>query len=879
MSLSAIAIAIPTTNAHDPPWSIPTYAYIVASPNTVAVNEYTLLVMWLNCIPPTAGGSGGDRWRGFMIDVTAPDGTQSQLGPFESGSVGTTYTTFTPTQVGEYTLVFHWPGQTLGAPAGSNPMGMSYVGDFFEPATSAPMILTVTQEPVAEWQEPEPTTGYWTRPLNAQNRGWTQLASNWLGGSWLVSNVQTAGQAPNSAHIVWTQPIAEQPGVAAGHPGGLADAQWTGIPYNTDDYQRPWTSPIIMNGIIYYNTPADAMTARYGYYAMDLRTGEQLWYNNGTFNNPVTSNPSFGEGPALGTSYPSLSFGQIQHYYSLNGEGMIAYLWMTQGNTWYMLNPDNGNLIMTLKNVPGGIGITDQDGNILRYSYNPSTGNILAWNSSQALPFGAPGTGTSANQWRPRVGAVVDAVNDTTWMTYPLPGDGTNGAWTYQDTLHTGYSMNVTIEPGLVWRNAASYSMNFGTTKVLQDAQRVPRMIFSWNNPTAQGDVTGGAGTFRAWAANIDYGVTTYNGGPQNNSNLGYGATLLWNKEYQGPLAGNLTWIYGPVSYEDNVWTIYSKETMQWFGYSLTTGEMLWGPTDPQGAWDMYGMGGTIAYGNMYSCGYGGVLYCYNIADGNLKWDYEAPSVGHESPYGNYPLSIGTIADGKVYLYSTEHSPTKPLWRGSYLRCVDAYSGNEAWKIETWADGIAVADGYLVCANHYNNNIQCFGKGQTAVTVSAPDITVAKNTAVLIKGTITDQSPGAPNTPAIADQFMQKWMEYLHEQQAMPDNAQGVPVKLTAIDEAGNTQTIGTVTSDMSGIFKTMWTPQNEGAYTIVATFEGTNSYYASSGQTVVGVGSASNEPSGSPDAAVLPMEVLIAVAVLIVAALAAVIVVARRKK
>ncbi|MDR0493208.1 MAG: hypothetical protein LBH74_06200, partial [Nitrososphaerota archaeon] len=40
--------------AHDPPWSVPTYAYVTVSPTTVGVGQYTLVVMWLDKYPPTA---------------------------------------------------------------------------------------------------------------------------------------------------------------------------------------------------------------------------------------------------------------------------------------------------------------------------------------------------------------------------------------------------------------------------------------------------------------------------------------------------------------------------------------------------------------------------------------------------------------------------------------------------------------------------------------------------------------------------------------------------------------------------------------------------------------------------------------------------------
>jgi hypothetical protein len=93
--LSISASSIVPAYAHTPPWNIPTYAYVSASPNTVGVGEYTLIVMWLDKYPPTAGGAGGDRWRGFALDITKPDGTKQHLGPFEPTSqVGSTWTTY-----------------------------------------------------------------------------------------------------------------------------------------------------------------------------------------------------------------------------------------------------------------------------------------------------------------------------------------------------------------------------------------------------------------------------------------------------------------------------------------------------------------------------------------------------------------------------------------------------------------------------------------------------------------------------------------------------------------------------------------------------------------------------------------------------------------
>jgi outer membrane protein assembly factor BamB len=844
--ISAFVVSIPAVTAHTPGWNIPTYAYLSISPTSIGVGQTAQLVMWLDTIVPTSTGSEGDLFHNFTIAVTAPDGTKQTLGPFTSGSTGSAWAVITPTQVGNYTFVFSWPGQILTNGTGTPyPTGLPFVGDFFMPSTSEVVTLAVTQAPLANWQDPPLPTGYWTLPINGANRGWSSLASNWLKGSWLVGNYQTEGQAPNSSHILWGEPM------TPAYPGGILDAQWYGITSDSNDYYfNPWGVPIIMNGIIYANTPAVSNTAKYGYYALNLYTGQQIWYKNGSdngLNNPMTiANPAFGTGPALAQTFPSLSFGQLFHYYSVNGQGVDSYLWMTFGTTWYMLDATSGNWIMSLTNVPTGTSVTDQDGNILLYSYNAATGRVLAFNTTQAIPFGAPGIGTTAQQWRPRQGATIDVQNDTSWLTYGGgPGTSTNtggGVWTVADEYHTSYSMNTTLPAGLTPGSI---------TSVLQDSNRVPRLIFGFSNPNASSGITGGNGIMYAWCARINYGVTTYNGGPQNNSNLGYTLTLLWNKTIPPPNpTGNLTYSLGPSNYGAGIFTVFAKETRQWYGFSLTDGSLVWGPTASQGPWDMYGGGGVYAFGNLYSSGYGGVLYCYNMTTGKLQWTYTAKGVGFESPYGNYDLSFSGsyYADGKVYLGTSEHSPTKPLIRGSYLRCVNATTGQEIWKIQNWYQSVAIADGYLVTGNLYDNKVYCYGKGPSATTITA---TPGLGNVVTIQGTVTDQSPGmtglgtpTKGTPAVSDSSMDAWMEYLYMQQSKPTNTKGVPVTLTAFDPNNNTEFLGTITSDASGNFAIAWTPPVPGVYKITATFAGTNSYGDSWAETALAVGTT---PSAAP--------------------------------
>jgi len=529
---------------------------------------------------------------------------------------------------------------------------------------------------------------------------------------------------------------------------------------------------------------------------------------------------------------------------------------MTMGTTWYMLDANTGNLILTLKNVPSGTAVTDQDGSQLRFSYNANTGNILCWNSSQSIQPAGP-TGTAQQQWKPMVGAVIDAVNDTIWYNSgPNTVITTGTPWFTNDILpRSGYTMNVTGTKGLP-----------ALVRVLQDEKYVPKiMIFNdMRNLNTWGSTDM---YFMAAAVRIDDHVAPYSPLPDKtatqNNNLGFGATLLWNRNITKPLGGNLTFSLGPMSYEDKIFTLYSKETMQWWGYSVDTGDLIWGPTASQSPWDVYGSGGFYANDMLFSGGYGGVLHAYNMNTGNELWNYTLSAIGHESPYGNYQLTLGGIADGKVYIYSMEHSPTQPLWRGSYLRCINQTDGTEIWKSLHFVSGfsggagiVEIADGCIVAGNDYDNRMYVYGKGPSAATVAGPDTVQPLGTSILLTGTVTDVSQGAKefsqsrglSVPAIADADQQAWMEYMYSQQVMPTNAKGVEVSLDSVDPNGNFVHIGTTTSDMNGMFKMTFTPEVPGEYTIIATFAGSESYYSSYAQTAIGVSEAA--PTVAPTAA-----------------------------
>jgi hypothetical protein len=323
----------------------------------------------------------------------------------------------------------------------------------------------------------------------------------------------------------------------------------------------------------------------------------------------------------------------------------------------------------------------------------------------------------------------------------------------------------------------------------------------------------------------------------------------------------------------------------------------------------MYDETGCTAYGKFYTMAYDGMIHAYDLHNGTHLWDYYGGSSGFETVYGQWPFYVvngWAIADNKIFAPNGEHSPDSPTWRGWKLHVVDATTGKGVWNISGFMKNPAIADGYVVTLNLYDCQIYCFGKGDSATTVSAPQTVSAKGIPVVVSGTVTDQSPGkSKGTPAIADKDMTPWMEYIYEQQSKPATASGVQVKLVGIDPNGNNEEIGTVTSDMAGNYGVMWTPKMEGLYKIVASFEGSESYYASGAETYVGVGAAplpsaivtptstptatptataaptaSPSPAASPPGYGLGTEYYVAIAaVVIIVVIAAVAIALRRRK
>jgi len=118
--------------------------------------------------------------------------------------------------------------------------------------------------------------------------------------------------------------------------------------------------------------------------------------------------------------------------------------------------------------------------------------------------------------------------------------------------------------------------------------------------------------------------------------------------------------------------------------------------------------------------------------------------------------------------------------------------------------------------------------------VTAPEIGVPYGYSLVIRGTVTDESPGsrAKGTAAISDEYMSQWMEYIFMQKPRPEKATGVQVTIEVTDSNNNTRPIGNVTSDSTGMFTYSWKPDIPGAFKVAAKFAGSESYYPSSDET-----------------------------------------------
>jgi len=380
---------------------------------------------------------------------------------------------------------------------------------------------------------------------------------------------------------------------------------------------------------------------------------------------------------------------------------------------------------------------------------------------------------------------------------------------------------------------------------------------------------------------------------------------ILWTK-YLPVAPENVTRKIIGIDEGAGVFITQDKETLTLCGFSITNGNQVWTVTPDDANWDTMRSTTIVAYGNLYVSGFDGILHCYDMKNGDLLWTYGNGGPGNttysglETAWGHYPIFVDNVADGKLYLGTTEHSPDSPFYKGTQFRCVNATTGEEIWTMMGWGTGMYVgqsdiiAEGCFIYLNCYDMQLYTVGKGPSSMTVEAPKAAIEMGKSLIISGSVTDISAGTkqneqaarfPNgVPAVSDESMSAWMEYVYMQKPRPTDATGVPIALSVVDANGNYREIGTTTSDADGFYSYQWTPDIEGKYTVYASFVGSESYWPSHAVTAFAVDPAPATPTPTQqpiasvaDTYILPGIIGIIVAILIVGVVLALLMIKKR--
>ncbi|MGE5532943.1 MAG: PQQ-binding-like beta-propeller repeat protein [Bacillota bacterium] len=809
ISVGASTILIPNASAHSPLWIITTYAYATATPNPAGVGQQMLIFGWLDNTINGVDLVNNIRFHNYQFTITQPDGTNvTQSFPVVNDPTSSQYFPFTPSQVGTYTVFFSFPGQIYD-------YGGQYQGDYYTPSNFT-TTFTVKQDPVPSFIENPLPSAFWTRPINGMNILWDSVGSNWLGGAATANFWQQNGAAPRSAHVLWTKPL-EFGGLTGGivtQAGNTAQENETAATYYSGfSYNTRFNNPMIINGVLFYQSPMSEAGSGGGLNAVDLTTGQTLWTSS-------TLNPSKA---------------QLIDFQSPNQHGIVGgILWQTSGSTWMAFNAYDGKFLFNLTNVPSGTEVYLNNGEIDRYVFSYSTslkkGWLALWNSTLVITSNAGHSGSVA-------------AGQYAWPTDTGFSINANLGVFVNESVPASYSWNVTINADLTGTTTPSIVGVIPGNVILGSSSSVG--LTSAPRPNDN--------PWTMWALSDE---------------IGSQGQLNWLQRYSAP-SNNQTQMLAtqPIDPVTNEWTMTYFETGQRLAYSLDTGNLVWGPSErAQTGFQYYSSReGLPAYGNLYVSGYGGVVYSYSMANGTLLWTYgngvgtNSTSTGDNTAWGNYPTHIAGFANGIVYTMAGEHSPNTPLYRGYMARAIDAFTGKLIWALPDWsASGlgtsmapIAIADGIMTFANAYDGQIYAVGKGPSETTINVQNNVIPEGNNILIQGSVLDISAGTkqkqqaadfPNgVPAVSDSSQTAWMQYVYQQGPCPTNATGVDVTLSTIDPNGNTYVIGTTTTDANGVFATVYKPPVPGTYKVFATFAGSDSYWQSSSETAFNVMQAPN--------------------------------------
>jgi outer membrane protein assembly factor BamB len=283
MTAGLLITCLPAVTANvTPTTNMKTTAYLAFRPNPIGIGQQLLINAWVTPTPVTdvdlglipAGGFGSGIPRiNNNFYFTRPDGTMVKFENLTTFGDGSIWFTYTPDQVGTWTVQFNWTGVDLIGAPGARIAEASYL-----PCTTDKLTFVVQNDPIPSYPAAELPTDSWTWPINPDNREWSYIAGAWFYQRYdaTQSSFNPYTQAPESSHILWMD--------SSGNIAGLV-----GQPYGaTATYSVSGSYPTIstvMFGRGYYATGVGMMgaTGPQTINCIDIRTGAKLWTVPGTF--------------------------------------------------------------------------------------------------------------------------------------------------------------------------------------------------------------------------------------------------------------------------------------------------------------------------------------------------------------------------------------------------------------------------------------------------------------------------------------------------------------------------------------------------------------------------------------------------------------------
>jgi hypothetical protein len=780
-----------------------TYAFVGAAPNPVQVGTRVLLHYGISY----QGGSATITvWQGMTINIVTPENKNETICCQPTDSTGASSLYYVPTMVGNYTLQSFFPEQRAPSTNAGIPANITMLASISEPLT-----LVVQEEPLATWPGVPVPDEYWTRPINAQLYQWTPIGGDWLEHKAFFASTEAPFNefAPESAHVLWTKPYAAGGLLAGGADISSPSEQTTNeIDYGYFGYETgaayndQFLNSIIISGVLFYNRYENrgGTNIEQEVVAVDLHTGVQLWDKPLIGKTGITTGATVAaanvtwEGQS--TQYPNgiprrLAFGQTFMWASYNLMGAYGLLWTTSGTTWMAFDAYSGRWIYTITNVPSGTTIRGENGELLRFVINQAQGTMGLWNSSALVSL--------AGSWDPH-GNVYNASGVTSSGELAA---GPARAWMW----------NVTIPKGLP-----------GSVQAIKLGDKVFGLSV-------------GLYTVSSWELSLKKGQEG-----QVIQNTNWAAPTSWAE------ANRTSSIrINAVDLDYNVFVVVNCDAREQWGFSTDTGQKIWGPTEPQNYLEMYqeAMAFSTRDGRLLLGTSSGIIQCRNITTGELIWTHAVIDPFHTNYVGvNWPLRApaAIVVDGKLYGGYGEHSPNQPLPVAGPFFCLNLTTGDEIWSQYmcccSYSYTPLIGDSIIAALNVYDNQIYAIGKGPSVMTVEAPMTSNELGKSLVIRGTVMDGAPGLKDAAlavrfpkgvaAVSDASMSEWMRYVFMQFPRPTNTTGVEVNVYVVDSNNNYRLIGSTTSDDTGDFSLTWKPDVPGNYTVIASFDGSNSYYPS---------------------------------------------------